>query len=348
MGIKVLGAMLVTLTRGMLPPPHASQRGKEAAQALQATGVVLINDVPLEEFTNVAEETWQAAGYPGLKVGEYNSFGSVLRPMLATNVYDVSAGAPGHLPAWAHSEQAYLFHVPRFAAFICLESADKGGELQLFNNVQLGINLGSLMDKFAKLGVTYYRVLGDQVNSPNWTYATGMWQQRLHTDDWPFAQRMLSANATYGGPKGADLRKFEQGLVRMNWTVPVVTQVNTSSTTGISRAILLAILDNHASHDYASGPDQRPSESATKVPAGMHSTWGDGSEFSKEELDLLQAASDESLEVEVLMKPGQIVIVDNWLYAHGRSTYEGARQHAALISDRFPRIGNLCGPVTEL
>ena len=35
--------------------------------------------------------------------------------------------------------------------------------------------------------------------------------------------------------------------------------------------------DNHASHDYASGPDQRPSESAAKIPAGMHSTWGDGS-----------------------------------------------------------------------
>ena len=45
MGIKVFGAMLVTLTMGMLPPPHASHRGKEATQALQTSGVVLLGAI---------------------------------------------------------------------------------------------------------------------------------------------------------------------------------------------------------------------------------------------------------------------------------------------------------------
>lgn len=45
MGIKVLGAMLVTLTTGLLPLPHESQRGKEAVQALQTTGAVLLGAI---------------------------------------------------------------------------------------------------------------------------------------------------------------------------------------------------------------------------------------------------------------------------------------------------------------
>jgi len=305
-----------------------STQHKEAAEVLRSKGVVLLDDVAKEDFEKVAMETWQAAGYPDLPLGDYNNMGSVTRPMVGANVYDVAAGAPKHLPVSPHSEQAYLFHVPRFAAFMCIKPAEKGGELQLFNNVRLGSRLGPLMEKFGKLGITYYRIMGDKVKSSNWSYPTGMWQDRFHTDDWLEAKKKASENVAFGGLQGAVLREFEQNLVVMNWTVPAVTFVNTSSTE-ISRAVLQSILDSHHSNNYGNDADGSP--------AALDSTWGDGSQFTMEELQTLKDATKESLEVEVLLKSRQVVVIDNWRFAHGRLSYEGARNHAALISDRFPR-----------
>eukprot|EP00434_Breviolum_minutum_P038363 symbB.v1.2.034027.t1/scaffold4319.1/size41322/3 len=184
------------------------------------------------------------------------------------------------------------------------------------------------MEKFGKLGITYYRIMGDKVKSSNWSYPTGMWQDRFHTDDWLEAKKKASENVAFGGLQGAVLREFEQNLVVMNWTVPAVTFVNTSSTE-ISRAVLQSILDSHHSNNYGNDADGSP--------AALDSTWGDGSQFTMEELQTLKDATKESLEVEVLLKSRQVVVIDNWRFAHGRLSYEGARNHAALISDRFPR-----------
>lgn len=337
LSVALIGAVLYRA--GAVP---TAPRGIQAAEALRRAGVVLLEDVPLEDFEAVAQETWQAAGYPGLQVGDYNSMGSVTRPMVSENVYDVAAGAPKQLPVSPHSEQAYLFSVPRFAAFMCIKAAEKGGELQLFDNVQLGRRLGKLMEKFNRLGITYYRVMGDKLRSANWSYPTGMWQDRFDTDDWLLAKKKASKNLAYGG---AELRDYEQGLVVMNWTVPAVTFVNTSGTTEVSRAVLQSILDNHRSRNYAAAADGAASGSAV---AALHSTWGDGSELGQEELQRLQEATTQSLEVEVLLRSGQVIVIDNWRFAHGRLPYEGARNHAALISARFPRAEPPKFSVSEL
>ena len=129
-------------------------------------------------FEGVKGHPRQAAGFPDLGIGNYNKFGTVQRSTMGEGIYDVAAGAPPHLPVSPHSEQAYLHQVPRFCSFVCQRPADVGGELQLFDNVVLGEELGDLTDKLARLGVTYFRVMGDQVRSANWSYATGMWQDR--------------------------------------------------------------------------------------------------------------------------------------------------------------------------
>ena len=37
-------------------------------------------------------------------------------------------------------------------------------------------------------------------------------------------------------------------------------------------------------------------------------------------------------------RPFEVVVIDNWRFAHGRLPYKGLRSHAALISDRFRRV----------
>ncbi|CAE6943125.1 unnamed protein product [Symbiodinium natans] len=297
-------------------------------------GAVLIKaggQIPsTKEFETLAVSTWQAAGFPDLGIGNYNKFGTVQRSTMGEGIYDVAAGAPPHLPVSPHSEQAYLHQVPRFCSFVCQRPADVGGELQLFDNVVLGEELGDLTDKLARLGVTYFRVMGDQVRSANWSYATGMWQDRFATPSWAEAKSRAGADVVMGGSSGAQLGPGEEGTVVLNWTVPAVTWVTVSSDTCSSgvkpvRAVLQSILDNHKSVNYGTG-----------IPA-LHSTWGDGTDFDDWELEVLRKAVAKSLWASMKLEEGDVVVVDNWHYAHGRSPYEGQRKHAALISDRFPR-----------
>ncbi|CAE7218563.1 unnamed protein product [Symbiodinium pilosum] len=65
-------------------------------------------------------------------------------------------------------------------------------------------------------------------------------------------------------------------------------------------------------------------------------------EFSDAELDMdilriLRLATKNSLSSEVLMSPGDVIVLDNWKWAHGRRPYVGNRLHGSVISDRRPR-----------
>ena len=247
----LLMAMCQTDVAGSPIPVVASSHGPDAAGSLlKSVGAVLIKSggqIPsAKEFEALATSAWQAAGFPTLELGGYNKLGSVKRPMISEGIYDVAAGAPAHLPVSPHSEQAYLNQVPRFCAFVCMRPADTGGELQLFDNVKLATELGNLTDKLAKLGLTYFRVMGDQVHSANWSYATGMWQDRFGTTSWAEAQRLASLDSMMGGASGAKLDHGLQGTVVLNWTVPAVTWINatTSSGTRPVRAALQSILDS--------------------------------------------------------------------------------------------------------
>ena len=284
-------------------PEVGRNQGPEAAGSMLASvGAVLIKadgQIPTsKEFENLAMSAWQAAGHPGLKLGNYNKVGTVQRAMLSEGIYDVAAGAPAHLPVSPHSEQAYLYQVPRFCGFVCMRPADVGGELQLFDNVRLGTELGNLTDKLAKLGLTYFRVMGDQVHSANWSYATGMWQDRFGTTSWPEAKRLASSDEMMGGKPGAQLGPGLQGTVVLNWTVPAVTWINLTTSSDEkpkpTKAVLQSILDSHKSVNYGTG-----------IPA-LHSTWGDGSELEEWELAAFRAAVARSLWVSVKLEEGDV------------------------------------------
>ena len=305
-----------------------------AGSLLRSVGAVLIKgggQIPTaKEFETLAVSTWQAAGFPGLELGNYNKFGTVKRSMVSEGIYDVAAGAPAHLPVSPHSEQAYLHQVPRFCSFVCMRPAEVGGELQLFDNVMLGTALGNLTDKFAKLGLTYFRVMGDQIHSANWSYATGMWQDRFGTPSWAEAKRLARADAMMGGSSGAELGPGPEGTVVLNWTVPAVTWINTTSSSGVKpvRAVLQSILDSHKSVNYGTG-----------IPA-LHSTWGDGTEFDDLELEALRAAVAQSQWASLKLEEGDVtwhglawqidlkrftgVLPRLWLWTTGITRTEGA------------------------
>jgi len=51
-----------------------------------------------------------------------------------------------------------------------------------------------------------------------------------------------------------------------------------------------------------------------------HSSWGDDTEFSKEEIEILKKLHNENM-IQMTLKKGWAVIIDNRLFAHGRTPF---------------------------
>jgi len=62
--------------------------------------------------------------------------------------------------------------------------------------------------------------------------------------------------------------------------------------------------------------------------------FGDLSEMTLDEFKSLRLAHKLE-EFEILLEPGDIVVVDNWLIKHGRRAFQGPRKHFVLFSDSF-------------
>lgn len=81
------------------------------------------------------------------------------------------------------------------------------------------------------------------------------------------------------------------------------------------------------------------------VPTGdraLHCLFGDGTEFSGEELAEIRRAYDESA-IHLHLEPGDVVVVvDNLRVSHGRTPYRGSRLLGVAISDSVNR--GLCRP----
>ncbi|CAE7592934.1 unnamed protein product [Symbiodinium pilosum] len=212
----------------------------------------------------------------------------------------------------------YLYLVPRFVAFTCFKPASEGGHLQLFDNGKIAEELPLLVQKLKQHEVLYQRLLGDN-STDKWHYATGHWQSKYETFDFESAQRKAAEDDILGGQAGSTLERYLEDTVRMEWTIPAVTTIDSKD------YMLHAILDNQKKFNENSG-----------LPP-FHSMFGNREEFSDTELDALRSATQSSLSHEVLMSPGDVIVLDNWKWAHGRRPYVGHRVHGSVISDRRPR-----------
>lgn len=302
----------------------------EAGSALLSAGALLIKHQAstAKEAESTAIAAWRQAGF-NYGLGDYNEGGSVVRSEVEPGVYDVAAGAPADKVVGAHCEKAYQASMPHFVAFACFRAADQGGELQLID-VKKATSLlpAPLLDKLQRLGVIYLRRMGDSELTPDWSYATGTWQQRLGTSDLAAARRLL--RESYGalaGEEGATLEQSADGTVMMKWRASALAKLPGG---GADRPTheefaVHSILDNHRSMNYGEGESP------------LHSQWGDGSEFMEEELAALRAAVDGAECVRQRLEPGDVIVVDNFRFAHGRLPFSGPRKHVALMSEDVPR-----------
>jgi len=296
-----------------------------AGEALKNNGVVVLQRqvTNVEEFAKTAIDTWKLAGY-NYTLGDYNKGGSVQRPVLSGNqdmVYDVAAGAPADRPVGVHCEKSYQARVPHFVAFACFKAAEKGGEVQLVDGVALlKVIPPSLAEKSRRLGVQYFRRLGDEVLTTWWTYPTGTWQQRFGTTSFEQAQLLAQGNTVMGGAEGTWLKRSADNTTVLSWRAAAVGLTHQGE-----EALVNGIVDNHKTSNYGDGESP------------LHSTWGDGSEFTDEEMSAIRQGYIDARWASVKLQPGDVIVVDNFRFSHGRRAYRGIRKHAQLMSEEVPR-----------
>ena len=92
--------------------------------------------------------------------------------------------------------------------------------------------------------------------------------------------------------------------------------------------------------DKAAAPAAPATAPAAAGGAGRlplsHTRWGSGEEFSAEELAAFRAVVERHTE-EVDLATGDLVVLDNFRWTHGRAPYEGDRRLLVCMSEAQPR-----------
>jgi hypothetical protein len=225
----------------------------------------------------------------------------------------------------AHSEMSYLQRYPRLLCFHALRCPTSGGQTTLVDLGALSRDLGELTARFLERGVRYTRVFRDGLDIP------------LHT-----------AFGT-SDPQQIESIAADQGMTLIH------PSDATARLTFHSRGALhgpdgpLWFNQVHLFHP-ARLPDRiRSSLSALVGEQGMprQAFYGDGGAIKDETVRAIITAFERRT-VEIAWQPGDLVVLDNQRFAHGRRPYEGERTvHVAMgmpcAADAFEEIPSRWG-----
>ncbi len=233
----------------------------------------------------------------------------VSRHVLTATSYPASLAIP------LHNENAYQRRWPLMLAFCCTVAAREGGETPIapMRAVTKRVS-AALLDKFERLGVQYIRHYHSNIDLP--------WQEVFQTTDRAEVATYCDANEIeYAWLDGDLLRTMQvaQGVARHPGTGERLffNQAHLFHVSSLGEANAQAMIDLF-------GRDRLP----------RHARFGDGSELSADELAAVRAAFDTET-LAFAWQPGDVLLLDNMQYAHGRRPFKGERHVYAALMNPF-------------
>ena len=133
-------------------------------------------------------------------------------------------------------------------------------------------------------------------------------------------------NPWYGSE--ASLEWDVNDTVVLRWRVPAVARPPRPGGERLGENLVTSVLDHHRSRD---------------IVGAKHCMWGNGDEMSERELEQISELflSSEAQTI-VKLDVSDIIMVDNFRFAHGRLPYDDKRRsHMALFSAKVDRGVNL-------
>lgn len=214
---------------------------------------------------------------------------------------------------YLHNELSYAGWHPSRVFFFCQVAPASGGQTTIGDSRRiLELMPSEIAEKFTQRGVAYIQNLhGGEGPGKSW-------QETYETDDRSVAEAHCREH-------GVEFRWTDHGLRTRFVGCGVIEHPVTHARAWFNQADQLHALLACARVD----PAQASAMDEERWPC--HSTYGDGSEITRHELDEIRRVFRE---VEILFPwtPGDVLMLDNLITAHGRKPYLGERRVLVAMS----------------
>ena len=208
-----------------------------------------------------------------------------------------------------HSEMAYMRVWPRFVCFHSIEVAESGGETTICNIDQVSARLGDMLIPFREKGVMYRRTFQKRIDIA--------WQHAFQTNNRSNVEEV-------GRRLGMQIEWLPDDVLRTSHTA--------QGTIAAKDGQPIYFNQSHLFHASSLDPPIRQAfekvYGAERLP--RNATYGDGSPIPDADMHAVRD-SFSACQMKMCWRRGDILILDNMRYAHGRLPFTGTRRlHVSL------------------
>lgn len=221
-----------------------------------------------------------------------------------------------------HSEMAYMPAWPRLVGFHALVVAETGGETTVCDIDAASALMRDVTAKFSAQDVIYQRSFHKGIDIP--------WQTAFRTDDPAEVDAVAARN-------GMTLRWHDNGVLQ--------TEHRAQGTVTDEAGRPLWFNQAHVFHASSLGPARAQLEKLLGVDQlPRNAIFADRSPIADEDMAQVQDAFN-STTCAMGWRPGDVLLLDNMRFAHGRAPFTGARKlHVAMadaqtVRKRTPLFG---------
>ncbi|MGF7239140.1 MAG: TauD/TfdA family dioxygenase [Frankia sp.] len=219
------------------------------------------------------------------------------------------------LPIPLHHEMSYSHNWPSVLYFYCASPAPDGGATPLASERTVTPRIpAQLRERFTRYGVQYVRNYGPDLDLP--------WQDAFQTTDRASVAAYCEATRTdyrWTGPDGLRTRATRQAMATHPRTGDVVwfNHAHVFHVSNLPADVAAGLLS-------AVGPDGLP----------RNAYYGDGTPIESEALEVIRGLY-RAAAIEFPWRVGDVLALDNFLVAHGRTPFHGDRRVFVAMSDLY-------------
>lgn len=235
------------------------------------------------------------------------SYRSTPRTLVKSRIYTSTEYPPDQQIPF-HNEMSYSRQWPLTIAFFCQIAATHGGATPIADSRKVLEHIPqAIRERFAAKGVLYVRNYGKHLDLP--------WEEVFQTSDPDEVERLcetMQLDCEWGGGGRLRTRQVCQALAVHPETGETVwfNQAHLFHVSGLGEMVQEALLQ-------AAGEEHLP----------RNTYYGDGAPIEPEVLALIREAYRRET-VSFIWQPGDVLLLDNMLIAHGREPFQGPRKVA--------------------
>lgn len=307
------------------PGRYISEAAHDIHSQLLSEGAVVIRGANPCRDPGVFEEVIGALGF---QTRDYVG-GSSPRSTIQGKVMEATR-TPSDWSIILHQEMAYVKNPPEIIAFVCVEPASKGGESVVGDMRKLEQLVDrSILNQLTERGLKLRRALPDEARVNLKPGVKKSWQETFSTSSTAKAEVLCRERGWNFEWSGCDLVLWQDHIspMRRHPRKGVDIWCNQAHFWGAAAMIEWARIDGREQDVNELVKAQRNSPQLLEAMC-----FGDG-EPLPEDLTLELFHSVRSVERDVDLWRGDILLLDNFQYAHGRRAFSGNRTINVIIAD---------------